>query len=159
MKIDLALQELHRSEHALARTLSAVAARHVVDREIHHVAYDLAGWSQYHLHELAAAGSRYGLDLDAAPPTAPLTSPLQAELSELLGDRPEPALVLLMDLRHLHRVTAGVSLDWEMLAQGAQAVKDQDLLALTSRCHPQTLRQLRWSNAMLKSLAPQILSS
>ncbi len=89
-------------------------------------------------------------DLDAAPRTEPLTSPIQAKLSELLGHRPEPVLVLLMELRRLHRVTAGVSADWELLAQGAQAVKDQDLLTLSERCHPQTLRQLRWSNAMLK---------
>jgi hypothetical protein len=36
-----------------------------------------------------------------------------------------------------------------------QAAKDSDLVALTTRCHPQTLRQMRWANAMLKELAPQ----
>lgn len=159
MKINLALRELHRSEHTLALSLAAVAARHATEHEIHHVAYDLAEWSRTHLRELAAAATRYDLDLNAAPRTVPLTSPIQAKLSELLGHRPEPALVLLMDLRRLHRVTAGVSVDWELLAQGAQAVKDQDLLALTARCHPQTLRQLRWSNAMIKVLAPQVLAS
>lgn len=159
MKINLALRELHRSERTLALSLAAVAARHVTEHEIHHVAYDLAEWSRDHLCELAAVGIRYGLDLHAAPRTVPLTSPIQGKLSELLGHRPEPALVLLMDLRRVHRVTAGVSVDWELLAQGAQAVKDQDLLALTARCHPQTLRQLRWSNAMLKVLAPQVLAS
>ncbi len=159
MNIDVALRELHRSEHTLARALSAVAARHVGDHEIHHTALDLVAWSENHLRELAAAGDRYELALNPAPRTEPLTSPRHAELSELLGHRPEPGLVLLMDLRYLHQITAGVSVDWEMLAQGAQAVKDLDLLALTSRCHPQTLRQLRWSNAMLKALAPQILAS
>lgn len=159
MNIDFALRELHRCEHTLARALSAVAARHTGDHEIHHTALDLVEWSENHLRELAAAGDRYGLDLDTAPRTEPLTSPIHAELSELLGHRPEPALVLLMDLRYLHQITAGVSVDWEMLAQGAQAIKDQDLLALTQHCHPQTLRQLRWSNAMLKSLAPQVLAT
>jgi hypothetical protein len=79
--------------------------------------------------------------------------------SELVGRRPEPGLLLLADLRHLHRVAAGVSLDWELLGQGAQAAKDSELLALTKRCHPQALRQMRWANAMLKVLAPQVLAS
>ncbi len=159
MKINLALRELHHSERTLASTFSAVATRHAAEHEIHHVAHDLAAWSRNHLSELAEAAHRYGLDLDAAPSTEPLTSLAHAELSELLGHPPEPALVLLADLRRVHTVTAGVSVDWEILAQGAQAVKDQDLLALTQRCHPQTLRQLRWSNATIKVLAPQVLAS
>lgn len=36
--------------------------------------------------------------------------------------------------------------------------KDDELLELTKRCHPQTLRQMRWANAMLKELSPQALS-
>ena len=79
--------------------------------------------------------------------------------AELLGRRPEPGLLLLVDLRRLHRKAAGVSLDWELLAQGAQAAKDPDLLALSQQCHPQTLRQMKWANAMLKTLSPQILAS
>ncbi|MDF3312021.1 hypothetical protein P3H15_44405 [Rhodococcus sp. T2V] len=159
MKLDLVLRQVHRSEHTLALALSALAARHKADHEIHHVALDLADWSQDHLRRLAAAGTRYGIDLNPDPSTEALTTPVQEELGELLGRRPEPALILLMDLRHLHRVTAGVSLDWELLAQGSQATKDKDLLALTQRCHPQTLRQLRWSNTLLKVLAPQTLAT
>jgi hypothetical protein len=57
----------------------------------------------------------------------------------------------------MHRMAAGVSLDWEILAQTAQALKDRELLALSQRCHPQTLRQLRWSNALLKENAAQTM--
>jgi hypothetical protein len=77
----------------------------------------------------------------------------------MLGHRPEPAMLLLADLRRVYRMAAGVSLDWELLAQGAQAAKDQRLLELAQRCHPETLRQVRWANAMLKELAPQTLTS
>lgn len=52
-------------------------------------------------------------------------------------------------------MAAGVSLDWEILAQTAQALSDRELLALSKRCHPQTLRQLRWANAKLKEIAAQ----
>jgi len=47
--------------------------------------------------------------------------------------------------------------DWEVLAQTAQALKDRELLACTKACHPQNLRQLRWSNAALKVNAAQIM--
>lgn len=46
-----------------------------------------------------------------------------------------------------------------MLAQAAQATRDDGLLALASACHPQTLRQMRWTNTMVKELSPQILVS
>ncbi|GGW77921.1 hypothetical protein [Streptomyces caelestis] len=45
-----------------------------------------------------------------------------------------------------------------MLAQAAQATLDERLLALVTDCHPQTLRQLRWSNTMIRALAPQLLT-
>ncbi|NMN99075.1 hypothetical protein [Antrihabitans stalactiti] len=159
MKLALALRELHRCERTLAMELRAIAARHKSDHEIYYVAGDLAAWSDDHVRELARTGQRYDLDLTLNPRTHPVTAPLQEKLSTLLGRRPEPALLLLIDLRHAYRVAAGVSLDWELLAQGAQATKDADLLALATRCHAQTLRQMRWANAMLKILSPQVLAS
>ncbi|MDQ0383084.1 hypothetical protein [Amycolatopsis thermophila] len=160
MKIGLALRELHRSETALARQLLRLSDRHSAEPEIHHVARDLARWSREHVEALAEAGRSWDLDLEpsAAERSGPL-APVRTALSDLLSDRPEPGLVLLADLRRLHRACAGVSLDWELLAQGAQAAKKSDLLKLAGRCHPQTLRQLKWSNAMLKQLSPQILTS
>jgi hypothetical protein len=160
VKLGLVLRDLHGAEKSLAEELLTVSDRHRADHEVHHVARDLAGWSARHVRELAAAGPRYGLDLPDDPPegSGPLAG-LRERASELLGRRPEPALALLADLRHLYLSAAGVSLDWVLLAQGAQAAKDTDLLALTQRCHPQTLRQVRWANATLKELAPQALTS
>lgn len=160
MKIDLALRELHRAETSLARDLLKASERHKVEHEIHHVARDLAGWSREHVHDLAVAARAYVLHLDEDPPTSsgPL-APVRTVMSELAGRRAEPGLLLLAGLRRLHRKIAGVSLDWELLAQGAQAVKDPDLLEVVQRCHPRTLRQLKWTNAMLKTLSPQILAS
>jgi hypothetical protein len=160
VKLDLALQELHRSEKSLAADLLKVADRHKVDPEIYHVARDLSRWSQQHVHELTEVGQRYGLELtDDVKADSGLLGGVREKASELAGRRPETGLLLLADLRHLHRVAAGVSLDWELLAQGAQAAKDTELLTLTRRCHPQSLRQMRWANAMLKVLSPQVLAS
>lgn len=160
MNLDLALRELHRSEKALAHDLFVVSDRHKVEHEIHHVARDLATWSRRHVHDLAVTAREYGLRLDDDPASSsgPL-APLRAKLSEVTGRRDEPGLLLLADLRRLHRKAAGVSLDWELLAQGAQAAKNTELLDVTRRCHPETLRQLKWTNAMLKTLSPQVLAS
>jgi hypothetical protein len=160
VKLDLALRELHRSENNLATDLLKVSDQHKADHEIYHVARDLARWSQQHVHELAEIGQRYGLNLKDNPEDdSGLLATVRSKTSKLVGRRLEPGLLLLADLRHLQRVAAGVSLDWELLGQGAQAAKDSELLALTKRCHPQSLRQMRWTNATLKVLSPQILAS
>jgi hypothetical protein len=160
MKLGLAIRELHRSETSLARDLLKLADRHAVEHEVHHVARDIADWSRSHVGELADAGRAYDLRLAGDVPTSsrPVAA-LRTAVAELSGRRPEPGLLLIADLRRLHRKAAGVSLDWELLAQGAQAVRSPDLLELAGRCHPQTLRQLKWTNAMLKILSPQVLAS
>jgi hypothetical protein len=159
VKLGLALRELHRSEVRLARSLDAIATRHHNDHGIYHVALDLAQWSREHVALIADIGEKYGVRLRSHPRMTALGESAQEWISDRLGRRPEPALLLLVDLRRLHRSAAGVSVDWELLAQGAQAAKDDDLLAVTQRCHPQTLRQMRWANAMLKELSPQVLAT
>lgn len=159
MKLGLALRELHRSEVGLARSLDAIASRHHNDHGVYHVALDLGLWSREHIALVAEAGERYGVRLRSRPRISAVTESAQAWVSDRLGRRPETGLLLLTDLRRLHRLAAGVSLDWELLAQGAQGVKDTELLELTERCHPQALRQMRWANAMLKELSPQALAN
>ncbi|MGR7026893.1 hypothetical protein [Geodermatophilus sp. URMC 62] len=110
--------------------------------------------------ELARIGGDHGLALDPTPPGEPgVLERIRQTTSDLLGRRPEPGLLLLADLRHVHREAAGVSLDWELLAQAAQGAKERELFALAKRCHPDTLRQMRWANAKLKESATQVLTS
>ena len=160
MKLGLAIEELHRSESRLAAALLAVSDRHRADHEVFHVARDVAGWSLRHVTELARTGRGYDLDLDPEPEARPgLLERLQRTTPDLLGRRPEPALQLLADLRHVHREAAGVSMDWELLAQAAQGARKRELFELAKRCHPDTLRQMRWANAQLKESATQVLTS
>lgn len=157
-KVPMALAELHRSENDLAGELLQASDRHKVDHEIFYLGRDLARWSQEHVRELARIGQDYGLDLDPEPEDdTALVAKVRQKGAELLGRHHDPAVLLLKDLREIHRKAAGVSLDWEILAQTAQALKDTELLSVTKRCHPQTLRQLRWANASLKVNAAQIM--
>jgi hypothetical protein len=180
--ITLTLRALHHGEKHFAGHLVTVAERHRTEHEIFYVATDLARWSREHVQRLADTGHHYGLDLDKAPGGTSDTAHtahtsgtsgtsgtsdtgtgvlavLREKAAEAMGRRPEPGLLLLRDLRELHLGATENSLYWEMLAQAAQAAKDDRLLALASSCHPGTLRQLRWSNTMIKNLSPQILTS
>lgn len=158
--ITATLGELHDGERALAGDLLRAAERHRTEHAVHHVATDLARWSQEHAHRLAATGRHYGLDL-AEPRGEPsgAVAALREKAAQDLGRRTEPALLLLHDLRGLHLSAAGNSVYWDMLAQAAQAAKDQRLLGLAADCHPRTLRQMRWTLTMIKELSPQTLTS
>jgi hypothetical protein len=159
-ELPLVLRELHRAETSLARDLLALSDRHRADREVFFVARDIAGWSQIHVRRLADVGPRYGAKLDPSPRwEAAAVGALAQRLSTALRRRPVTGLVLLADLRRVHRKAAGVSLDWELLAQAAQAMKERPLLDLAKDCHPQTLRQMRWANAHLKTTSPQVIAS
>ena len=160
MKLDLAIEELHRSENHLVTVLLSMSDKHKVDHEVFHVCRDMAGWSRTHVAELARIGRDFGVDLDPEARDDP--GPLEVvrrRTSELLGRRQAPGLLLLADLRHLYKEASGTSVDWELLAQGAQGAKEKELLELAERCHPQTLRQARWANSYLKVTSPQVLAS
>jgi hypothetical protein len=159
--VDLTLRELHKGERALEKDLLAAAERHHTEHEIHHVARDLARWSHEHTTRIAGTARHYDLDLSGPsehPSPGPLAT-LREKAADAVGRRPEPGLLLLRDLRDLHLAAAGNSLLWEMLAQAAQATRDDRLLQLVSACHPQTLRQMRWTNTMIKNLSPQLLTT
>lgn len=160
MKFGLVLQEMHRSENDLAHHLLVISERHKVDHEIYHLARDLARWSQQHVRDIAEIGRNYGQDLDPeSRGEAGLMETLREKGSEMVGRRPETGMLLLRDLRELYLMACGVSADWELLAQAAQGMKDKDLLALAEKCHPQTIRQMKWANGKLKESATQVLVS
>ncbi|MFD5233706.1 hypothetical protein ACFWJ5_35305 [Streptomyces qaidamensis] len=158
--IGIVLRLLHDGERDMEQDPLTAAARHRADHEFHHVALDVARWSREHAARLADTGRDHGLDLPGprGNPSPGALAALREKASQALGRRQETGLQLLNDLRDLHLAAARNSLHWEMPAQAAQATGDERLLALVTHCHPQTLRQLRWTNTMVKILAPQFLA-
>lgn len=158
--IEYALKQVHRAENETHRHLLRMADTHAAEHEIHHVALDIAAWSGENVQLLAAAArdNEIDLDEDAAAPGR-LAQTTRAVTSALSGRSAETGILLLHDLRDLFLHASDASVQWEMLAQIAQAKRNEELLRLAERCHPQTLRQIRWANTMLKTLTPQILSS
>ncbi|WP_100444808.1 hypothetical protein [Glycomyces xiaoerkulensis] len=158
-RVATAIEELHRAENELAEEFIAVSDRYRADHELFYVGRDLARWSQRHARDLAETGRDHGLRLDPEPPDDDtILTAVGQRAAESLGRLGDPGMLVLWDLRRLHRAAAGVSLDWEVIAQAAQALGDRDLLALAERCRPDTLRQLRWADAQLKVNAPQIMT-
>lgn len=153
--LELAIGELYHDERALARRLSGLAERHPGHRETFRLCRELAGWSARHAEELAAASLDHGFDA-AAEPAPKLPYAVEFLDGERAAELPAE-LRLLRELRALYCQATSVSLDWEILAQTAQALRSERLLDLAARCHPDTLRQVRWANAALKENAPQIM--
>lgn len=160
MKLGLAIEQVAESERDLAERLLAVGERHKADHDVFHLTKTLARMEQGHVESLSPHAERYDVEVDVRPAKAP-PEPLRTTLekgSELIGRRPEPGLLLLRDLRELHVLAAGTSLDWVALAQGAQAARDTELLETVTACHSQTLRTLKWTTYRLKEAAPQALT-
>ncbi|MEU2573650.1 hypothetical protein ACIP3B_24375 [Streptomyces anulatus] len=157
--IALTMRALHQGEQALTERLTVIAARHTREHEVRHVTRDLARWSIEHRRRLAETGRHYGLRLEV-PSAAPSESSTddRHHVAEVVGRTSESLPELLRDLRELHLGAAGNSLHWVMLGQAAQASKDTRLLDVVSFCHPRTLRQMHWSNTMIKNLSPQLLT-
>ncbi|MFE6456367.1 hypothetical protein ACFVP0_02705 [Streptomyces cinereoruber] len=165
--VTIVLHALHQGERDLVGGLVALSERHRAEHEVHHVATDVADWSREHVRRLTDTAAHYGLDLDGpsegpSPGSFAAPGPFAApgrKAPEGADDGLGPGLLLLRDLRGTHLAAAYNSLHWEMLAQAAQALRDHRLLALASFCHPRTLRQMRWTNTLLKTLSPQSLTS
>jgi hypothetical protein len=156
--LEYAVRRVRHGESELVSQLLRVSEKHEQEAEVHFVTRDLAEWSRLNLAALAEVASRYEIDVDAEPDEP---GRLRHAVDALAAKTPGrvAGVALLEDLRDLFLVASETSLAWEMLAQHAKARREHDLLDLVSKCHPQTLRQLRWINTTIKVTSPQVLAS
>lgn len=158
--IGYALRRVHGGENEIVGLLLRLGERHGAEHEVHHVARDLARWSEEHVRLIAERAKDFDVDLEAeADEPGAVAGKLRSALGSVVGRRPEAGLLLLEELTHVYLRAAENSVAWELVAQVAQAKKETALLELAATCHPQNLRQLRWANTMIKVQAPQILAS
>jgi len=159
VKIALAIREVRDAETELVEELGRMGQRHRTDHEVFHLTRTMIRVHRANLEALAPHGDRYGTGVDPEDADGGgLFARVREKTSELVGRRPEPGLLLLRDLRQLHLLYAQASIDWVLLGQGAQAVRDAELLAAVSECHAQTLRGMKWTVTKLKNSAPQVLA-
>lgn len=136
------------SEQMLAESFRAVAQGHARQADVFHTCHLLAGWSEQHRQDLAPAVKRYG-EQDVEEP--------ERLRAEALTHTREGEIGLLRDLQDLHLLATLVHSTWTVVAQGAQGLRDPDLLEIARTSMAQTTRQLTWLTTRMKQAAPQAL--
>jgi hypothetical protein len=136
------------SEKTLAASLRAVATGHARDADIFHTCQTLAQWSDEHRERLAPIIERYG--------EADVDEPERLHAAGLVETR-EGEVGLLRDLQDLHVLATLVQTTWTVIAQGAQGLRDRELLDVATSANSETARQLTWLNTRMKVTAPQAL--
>ena len=138
-----------QSEKTLADSFRAVASGHAAEADVFHTCHQLAGWSDEHRERLAPVVERYGED-DS------VTEPERLHASGVAEVRSGP-VGLLRDLQDLHLLATLVQTTWTVVSQGAQGLRDRELLEVATSASAETSRQLTWLNTRMKSAAPQAL--
>ena len=136
------------SEKTLADSFRAVAEGHSAEADVFHTCQMLAEWCEGHRRRLAPMIERYGEDSVAEP---------ERLHAEGLAEVRSGPVGLLRDLQDLHVLASLVQTTWTVVAQGAQGLRDHDLLEVATTSNAETSRQLTWLNTRMKAAAPQAL--
>jgi hypothetical protein len=137
------------SEKTLADSLREVADGHARQADVFHTCHTLAGWSDKHREALGPIVERYGEQDDVDEPERLRASALEEVREGEIG--------LLRDLQDLHVLATLVQTTWIVIAQGAQGLRDHELLEVATASNAETSRQLTWLNTRMKQAAPQAL--
>ena len=158
MKLGLALKQVQHAESDLAAELLKVGDRHAVDQEIHHTAHRLAEGCATLVDRLQPFAGRYDTELGDVDADSPgLLERMREKSGELLGRTPASGMLLLRDLRELWLTAQAAEIAWVILAQGAQAARDADLLAVATAGHDEAEVRGKWIRTHIKQAAPQVL--
>ena len=137
------------SEQTLADSFRAVAEGHSRQADVFHTCHTLAGWSDQHRDALAPVVERYGEQEG-------VDEPERLRADALTGTR-DGEIGLLRDLQDLHLLATLVHTTWTVIAQGAQGLRDHELLEIANASGAETTRQLTWLTTRMKQAAPQSL--
>jgi len=139
VKVGPLLAHLHVLEEALAAELRAAAERHRDDHDVYHQCHTFAVTADKRAQALGPLEQRY----EGKPVWS---TALGAGSNDLLED-----------LRMLYLRSQETAITWVMAAQAAKAVRDKELLSLTTACQTETEQQAKWFTTRIKTGAPQAL--
>lgn len=137
------------SEKTLADSFRRIAEGHAAAADVFHTCLLLAQMSDEHRERLALVVERYGEDDSVDEP--------ERLHHDGLAQAREGQIGLLRDLQDLHVLATMVQTTWTVIAQGAQGLRDRELLEIAQHCNAETSRQLTWLNTRMKQAAPQAL--
>jgi hypothetical protein len=140
------------SEKTLAESFRTISAGHAHVADVFHMCRTLAQMSESHRERLAPIVRRYGERSQGAD----VEEPERLHASGLAEPR-SGEIGLLRDLQDLHVMASLVQTTWTVIAQGAQGLRDRELLDVATSSNAETSRQLSWLNTRMKAAAPQAL--
>jgi hypothetical protein len=136
------------AEQTLSESLRTVAQAQAKHPDIHFMCETLAKMSDAHRQRLAPVVERYGEDDSSEPERLHAAG---------LGEARTGPLGLLRDLQDLHVLGHLVLSSWTVIRQGAQGLRDQELLDIATASAAETRRQIAWFQTRMKVAAPQAL--
>jgi hypothetical protein len=160
-KIELLLGRLHAAEVDLGDEWRKIAERHATDQDVWHLGHQLAEQCRTRAEAVRTIAERHDISIKE-PHEAPwdtLLATVRRVGAEVVGHRPEPGLLLLMDLRGIYAAAHEVDLYWTMLGQVAQALRDRQTLSEVDGLHRELLTQIKWIKTKTKTASPQILAA
>ncbi len=123
-----------------------MGARHARHADVFHTCHTIAQMCDEHRRRLAPVVERYGEELDVyEPERLRADGPAEVRLGEI---------GLLRDLQDLHVLATLVETTWTAIAQGAQGLRDRELLEIATSSNSETSRQLTWLDTRRKMAAP-----
>jgi len=160
VKLGQAIADVQEAEAAVAHELRVVGERHAVEHDLYHLGHTLARECDEHLKRLAPHAQRYGVEPELAGDGSPgLLEALRRMSAEVLGRSEASGLLLLRDLRALYLTAQAAELAWVVLAQGARAARDRELLVVVGECHEAAQARGTWLRTRIKETAPQVLAA
>jgi hypothetical protein len=142
----------HQGEQTLADSFRTVGNGHAKQADVFHLCETLAKMSDSHVAQMAPIARRYddervGDDVDEP----------ERLHAEGLAQIRQGQIGLLRDLQDLYVLATFIQTTWTVLTQGAQGLRDQQLLKVATSANADTARQLAWLNTRMKAAAPQAL--
>ena len=136
------------SEQVLAESFRAVADGHAHVADVHHTCRTLAAMCDEHRDRLRPVAERYG-EQDVTEP--------ERLRAESLSTTRDGEVGLLRDLQDLHLLATLVQSTWTVVVQGAQGLRDPELLGTAQHSSAETARQIAWLNTRMKAATAQAL--
>jgi hypothetical protein len=141
----------HHSEQTLADSLHTVGQGHSDHPDVLFTCQALAAMSRHHVDRLSPVAQRYGEQDDGS-----VEEPERLHAAGVGEVRTGP-VGLLRDLQDLHMLASLVQSTWTVIGQGAQGLRDDELLSISEDAAADTARQIAWFTTRMKVAAPQAL--
>lgn len=148
MHIGKYIDLVHRSEVDLEKAFFKVAKAHGDEPDIEQTCKLLASWSKALAYEMEPFAKKYKQEHDKEPDRLTQT---------LLKDTRKGGMALLRDLHDLYLIASEVEVCCVVLKQGADGLRDKELVTTCEEVERQTKRQLLWLLTRMKAAAPQTL--